>query len=239
LAILHLRVRADVQQDSTAAGAMSMTVAIVDDHRLISAALRVTLEGEGFSVLVPDLADRAELVATLLAAGASVVLLDLDLGSFGNGGDLLPDLVAAGVRVIVMSGTADDATAGRCLAAGAWGWVAKSAMFDRLLSAVVEASAGRPALPEAERERLVRAWRAESEAVTDALEPFEALTQREVAVLEMLRTGMTVERIASDSFVSEATVRTQVRAVLSKLGVHSQLEAVALANRSGWLPPAG
>lgn len=50
----------------------------------------------------------------------------------------------------------------------------------------------------------------------------------------MLRCGLAVERIAAESFVSGTTVRTQVRSILLKLGVNSQLEAVALAARAGW-----
>jgi DNA-binding NarL/FixJ family response regulator len=51
--------------------------------------------------------------------------------------------------------------------------------------------------------------------------------------------GRSVDRIAETSFVSSDTVRTQVRAILTKLGVNSQLEAVAMARRAGWFPGAG
>jgi two-component system, NarL family, nitrate/nitrite response regulator NarL len=216
------------------AAAQIASVAIIEDHHLVSTALRLTLESEGFVVLVPGLAERIELLESLRAAQPEVALLDLNLGSYGSGEALLPDLLSLGARVIVMSGTADDASAGRCLAAGAWGWVPKSAHFDRFLSAVRSAAAGQPALPVAERDRLLRAWRESREAKRHALKPFEQLTPREADVLEMLCLGLTVDRIALDSVVSEATVRTQVRSILSKLGVHSQLEAVAKANRSGW-----
>jgi two-component system nitrate/nitrite response regulator NarL len=218
------------------AGAGAVSVAIVDDHRLLSAALQVTLESNGFRVVVPELTQISELMQALAAARPSVVLLDLDLGALGSGEDLLPELVQSGPRVIVMSGTADDMTAGRCLAAGAWSFVTKSAEFEGLLGAVRDAAAGLPAAS-AERQRLLRAWREGRNAASETLKPFELLTQREAAVLAMLCSGLTVERIALDSFVSEATVRTQVRAILSKLNVHSQLEAVAKANRSGWKAP--
>jgi DNA-binding NarL/FixJ family response regulator len=220
-----------------APGADARSVAIVEDHRLISTALQVALKANGFNVVVPELTERRELIDALSLARPSVVLLDLNLGRFGSGEDLLAELVQSGARVIVMSGTADDMTAGRCLEAGAWGYVAKSAELDRFLSAVVEAAAGRPVLAASERERLLRAWREGREAAADTLRPFEQLTQREAAVFGMLCSGLTVERIALDSFVSEATVRSQVRAILSKLDVHSQLEAVAKASRAGWQAP--
>ena len=222
-----------------APAASTASVAILEDHHLVSTALRVTLESEGFVVIVPALTDRSELIDALRATRPEVALVDLNLGSFGSGEALLPDLLSLGARVIVMSGTADDATAGRCLAAGAWGWIPKTARFERFLSAVTSAAAGQPALPAGERERLLRAWRESREAKRFALEPFDLLTPRETEVLELLCAGLTVDRIALGSFVSEATVRTQVRSILSKLGVHSQLEAVAKANRSGWLRATG
>nr|WP_281374640.1 LuxR C-terminal-related transcriptional regulator [Nocardioides soli] len=63
------------------------------------------------------------------------------------------------------------------------------------------------------------------------------MTPREEAVLGELMQGRTVRDIASSSFVSEATVRTQVKAILSKLEVSSQLAAVGIANTAGWQPP--
>ena len=54
-------------------------------------------------------------------------------------------------------------------------------------------------------------------------------------MLHALASGQSAAQIAAAAYVSEATVRTQVRAVLTKLGVTSQLQAIALARRAGWL----
>ncbi len=70
---------------------------------------------------------------------------------------------------------------------------------------------------------------------SSVLAPFHCLTAREGQVLRALAEGVGVAAIAADWFVSEATVRSQVRGVLTKLGVTSQLEAVAAAHRCGWL----
>ena len=64
--------------------------------------------------------------------------------------------------------------------------------------------------------------------------PFESLSRREGEVLCLLMEGHSVAKIAESSFVSIGTVRTQVKAILRKLGVNSQAAAVALAYRSGW-----
>ena len=67
--------------------------------------------------------------------------------------------------------------------------------------------------------------------------PFRSLTKRESAVLNHLAEGASPEEIARVSFVSLNTVRTQIRAVLTKLGVNSVVAAVAAAYRTGWLSP--
>lgn len=211
-----------------------VSILILEDHQLLSASLAAALQADGYPVLAPDLSDRASLLDEIASRRPPVALLDLDLGSFGSGEEVLPYLVEAGSRVLIVSGNTDPAVIGRCVELGAWGWVPKSAPFDDLLGAILLAASGRPVLSESERDRLLRLWRERRLADEEALEPFRRLTTREAAVLELLQVGRSVERIAAESFVSEATVRTQVRAILSKLGVKSQLEAVAKASRAGW-----
>lgn len=213
-------------------------VALVEDHELFGAALGAALQAKGFEVVVPRLSGLDQAREEMVRCRPAVTLLDLDLGAVGNGEELLPALVAMGSRVIVVSGAADEPTMGRCIRAGAWGWVSKSSPLDRLVHVVGETAAGRSVLDARERDRLLRSWREQQAAQAEALAPFDRLSRREAEVLSMLQDGKSVERIAKDSYVSEATVRTQVRAVLVKLGVNSQLEAVAKATRVGWEPPA-
>ena len=66
--------------------------------------------------------------------------------------------------------------------------------------------------------------------------PFADLTPREASVLGGMLDGLSAEQIAERDFVSLATVRTQIQSVLRKLGVTSQLAAVAAARRAGWRP---
>jgi DNA-binding NarL/FixJ family response regulator len=90
------------------------------------------------------------------------------------------------------------------------------------------------AMPVAERDALLAALRERRAHDRDRLAPFESLTPREEAVLGELMDGSSAEQIAESSFVSTATVRSQIRAVLGKLSVHSQVAAVARAHRAGW-----
>jgi two-component system nitrate/nitrite response regulator NarL len=212
-------------------------IALVEDHELLAAALETALVAEGHQVVRPPLGSLGEVAALLAGDPPAVVLLDLDLGKAGNGTELIAPLSAAGSRVIVVSATDDEARVGQCLVLGATGWIPKTASFEELLSTVLSAAEGKPLLGEAERQRLGETWRRHCDETERTHERFSRLTRREAAVLAALMEGQTVERIAKASFVSEATVRSQVRAVLLKLGVNSQLEAVAAAGRAGWGPP--
>ena len=66
------------------------------------------------------------------------------------------------------------------------------------------------------------------------LQLFDILTEREQVVLAELMEGHCAEEIANAAFVSISTVRSQIKAILHKLGVNSQLAAVAMARRAGW-----
>ena len=68
----------------------------------------------------------------------------------------------------------------------------------------------------------------------EAYAPFDSLTAREAAVLADIMLGRPADVIASAHYVSLATVRSQIRAILRKLGVNTQLAAVAMAHRCGW-----
>lgn len=223
---------------STEAVGRGVRVVVLEDHRFPSASISAALHAEGFDVVVPDLAESVEVESQLRGAPPAVALLDLDLGAFGRGEEWLPLLVGLGTRVLIVSGETGEAVIGRSLLAGAWGWVPKSAPLEDLLATVRLAAAGQQVIDGSERDRLLGVWRQRQADEAGTLAPFARLSRREAQVLMMLRDGKSVERIAAESFVSEATVRTQVRAILTKLEVNSQLEAVAKAARAGWDPDA-
>ena len=91
----------------------------------------------------------------------------------------------------------------------------------------------------ATREAMLDELRIERAGLRQALSPFEQLTTRERSVLAALVQGYAAEEIAETQFVALTTVRSQIRAILRKLGVRSQLAAVAHANRVGWTPDPG
>ena len=219
------------------AGVALHSVLIVEDHHLLAQSLSFALMAEGLAVTVADLDSPAGILDAFAESGAGIVLLDLDLGgTVGDGLDLVAPLCARGARVLVVSGSTDRPRLASCLEQGAVGLLPKSTPYEGLVDAVLAVAAGRPVIPEQERHALLtelRTWRIRQR---DDMAPFTSLTARESQVLAALMDGQPCEAIAATWFVSEATVRTQIRGVLTKLGVSSQLAAVAQAQRVGWCP---
>ena len=210
------------------------TILVVAGHELVGSALALALRSRGFAadrVAVEDLAER--LTAPALPGG--LVLLDLGAGDGLDSARLVPACRRAGWRVLLLADPEGDARqetgVAAAVTAGAVGWVAKDAAFDVLVYRAVRAVQGRPLLADEDRRRL-RHLAGELRRETEAIERrWERLTPREREILQCLQSGMRPSAIATQSCVSIATVRTQIRSILAKLEVGSQLEAAALARR--------
>jgi DNA-binding NarL/FixJ family response regulator len=207
---------------------------IVDDDVIVREALAMALAGHGFDVVaLEDLAPEA-VVAAASEAAPQVVLLDYHLGS-GNGRDLIAPLVeATGATVLLLTSSDDPEVLGTSLEAGAAGTLQKRQALQDLLDSIVLAAAGHTVQRPQERDDLIAAAHARQDERERLLAPFEELSRREASVLDGLVEGLSAEQIAERDFVSLPTVRTQIQAVLRKLGVTSQLAAVAEARRAGW-----
>ena len=215
-----------------------VSVVIVEDHALLAETLVIALNAEGCRARVAELIDPAHLLQQVRTLRPGVVLLDLDLGVLGDGADLVQPLTELGARVLVVSGTTDRLRLAETVERGAVGFLSKTVPFEELLSTVLDVVAQRPVLSTAKRYELMAELRSARAARGKDLAPFKTLTSREQAVLAGLAQGRRAEIIAAAAFLSEATVRSQIRSVLAKLGVNSQLEAVALAWTVGWFSPA-
>lgn len=214
-----------------------VTVLIVEDHALLAQTLVIALTAEGCSALVADHFESSTLLEQVLELRPAVVLLDLDLGALGDGLELVKPLTELGARVLVVSGTTDRIRLAETVELGAIGFLSKQVPFEQLLSTVLDVAAQRPVLTTSRRYELMAELRTARAARSRDLGPFKTLTPKEGVVLAALIQGHRAEAIATAAVVSEATVRSQIRAVLAKLGVNSQIEAVALASKVGWVPP--
>lgn len=210
---------------------------LVEDHGLLAHSLAVGLRDAGWDVEVVDAAVVAELLPLLLSRAPAIVLLDLDLGQHGDATPLVAPLVAAGCRVVLLTGSDDAVAHARCVAAGAVGVLGKHIGFGDLLAAVERVRVTGGLLDAHQRAEHLARLRAHEQVLAQRLAPFATLTPREAEVLGALMRGRTVEQIAREAVVSVATVRSQVKAIRSKLGVSSQVAAIGRALEAGWVPP--
>lgn len=211
------------------------TVRIVDDHQLLATALAVALRRAGLDADVAAPALFPELLTTLTDAAPQIVLLDLDLGGYGDSTPLIAPLTRAGIRVVVVTGLEDRVRIAAALEQGAVGYRSKADGLDALVTTVLAAQTSDEPLDAPTRVRLLEELRRARAERADAVAPFTRLTDREQETLRGIARGRSVRDLADDWVVSEATVRTHVRSVLAKLEVRSQLAAVAMAIRTGWL----
>lgn len=210
-------------------------VVLADDQTLVREGLTLMLGlMEGIEVVgVAEDGDAA--VALALAEQPDVALLDLRMPRLDGVAatrwlrEQLPEL-----EVVVLTTYADDESVMSALQAGARGYLTKDASSDEIERAVRDAAAGRTSLDPAVQERLVELLTAgPASAVTSAEPPGGALTERETEVVVLMAQGLSNREIASQLFVTEATVKTHVNNLFAKLDVSDRASAVAWAFRAG------
>ena len=206
-------------------------VMLVDDHQMVAETLQAVLSRHGLDVTVSACASAEGILDEARTLQPTLVVLDLELGPVGHGFDLIRPLVALGADVLVVSGLTDR------LAPPAASKPALSASRER------PALRRRPGVHPAGGRRSRRSLRSPSgrrpspsstcqrRQEQARLAPFETLTARERDVLGMIVEGQQAAAIAKRSYVSLATVRTQIRSIFMKLGVNSQVAAVAMARQ--------
>ena len=209
-------------------------VLVVEDHALFAESVAIALRLEGYDVVRPSLRRDLDLVGLAAGIQPRVALVDLDLGEFGDGTELIRPLTAGGTDVVVVTASADRAQWGGSLHLGARTVLCKNAPLETMTSTVRRLFAGLPVLGRLARDELLDEWRRGREADDVLRNRFARLTPREREVLGALVDGHGVHDIAASDVVSEATVRTQIKSILAKLEVSSQLAAVGLAHRMGW-----
>ena len=207
---------------------------LVDDHRLLVETLQMSLVAAGFNVSVAPCGSFDEVLAEAAVVRPTLVVLDLDLQGAGYGYDLIGPLRELDAQVVVLTGTTDRVELARCLEAGALGVASKANGFGNVLDQVRRAALGEMVTPITERTQLLTDLSAHRRATEKRQAPFEALSVREREVLRLIADGLQAAAIAQLSFVSLATVRTQIRSILLKLDVTSQVAAVALARQNNW-----
>lgn len=218
---------------------MAASILLVDDHVVIARAMADSLAAVGYSPVeyVPiDSLDVESVLAIGRGLQPDVALVDLNLGAGRSGVPLIGPLVGLGIKVIAFTASDDPLDLARCLEAGAIAFLHKATAFDVLLSTLQRVVGGDELISATERQELLAVLRASRAAGDERLAKLATLTPREQDVLKALMAGRTAGQIAEQSYVSIKTVRTHIEAIHRKLGVRSQLAAVAFATEMGWRP---
>jgi DNA-binding NarL/FixJ family response regulator len=212
-------------------------VLLADDQDLVRAGFRLILESEPGIEVVGEAVDGAQAVAATLALTPDVVCMDVQMP--GTDGLIATrDIVASGVNthVLVLTTFDSDDYLFQALAAGASGFLLKTAPPEMLVDAVKVLAQGDALLaPEVTRRVIERFMATSPPPRTDA--DIADLTLRERDVLALLARGWSNAEIAAHLHVGEATVKTHVSHVLVKLGVRDRIRLVVWAYEHGVVVP--
>ena len=212
---------------------------IADDHELMRGGLRAMLGAQEDMEVVGEASDGGEAVEQALALRPDVVIMDIRMPRV-DGIEAARRLAAhgPGPRVLVLTTFDLDEYVWEALRAGAAGFMLKDAPPRQLAEAVRTVATGETLLAPAITKRLVERYvRVPPPGSAAGLERLSDLTDREREVLELIARGLSNAEIAARLFLSEATVKTHVTRILSKLDLRDRVQAVVLAYETGLVEP--
>ncbi|MGH3210887.1 MAG: response regulator [Trebonia sp.] len=243
-----------------------LTVVIADDQALVRGGFRLILKAAGINV-VADAADGAQAVAAVLAHRPDVVLMDVRMPVMDGieaTKRILAEVAAsdaaaadaAPTRIIILTTFDLDEYVYAALAAGASGFLLKDVTPEHLVAAVQLVRTGDALLAPSITRRLVERFAGAPDAAHGkparsgrpagqaagrhgaASCDTSQLTPREMEVLGLVARGLSNAEIASELVLSEATVKTHVARILTKLSLRDRVQAVVLAYETGLVSPA-
>jgi len=201
-----------------------LTVVVVDDHESVRAGIKIALSRAGH-VCVGEASSISEARAQIAHSNPQVVLIDLSLPD-GNGLEIVKWVRKISDRtgiVVLTLNSAEDYLL-TVMKAGASAFVEKSAPLAELISAI-EHSYIAPLSFNAKG--ISRVMKKEHEA--------NALTIREIQVLEKLSEGLSAADIGTQLFITQATVKTHLASIYRKLGTKNRIQAIIAAKKIGLL----
>lgn len=215
-----------------------ITISMIEDHQILVDSLSLMLRYE------PDIeflgsADSLEAGRSLIAnTTPDVLLLDVGLPD-GSGLDLIPEVKQASpdTNIVVLTSLKDETTLMRVVDSGISGFVSKDSQLSDLLITIRKAAEGEIVMPTSLLVGLLMRMPRDKGAAYQDDRGWERLTTREQEVLERLAAGKTGDEIAEELHIAPLTVRTHIRNLMAKMGVHSRLEAVTFGMKNGLINP--
>jgi DNA-binding NarL/FixJ family response regulator len=214
---------------------LPIQVLIVEDHPVVAEGLKALLEDYADLAVIGTAASVADTIPALGAACPDVAVVDFHLPD-GTGADAAERIRAHchTTAIVFLTADAGDERLLEAIEAGASSYLLKSVSGAAIVEAIRASAAGETLIPAgtiatalAERRKIARERARRAELLA-------SLTPREKEILTLMIDGTDNRTIAERLHISYATVRTHVRSILGKLHAHSQLDAVAKAQQSGF-----
>jgi DNA-binding NarL/FixJ family response regulator len=205
---------------------MTLRVLIAEDHKLVSQGLEVMLSMAEDLELVGVVDGGDEAVARAKTENVDIVLMDVNLGRSMSGIEATRQIKeeTPDTKVLVLTMFTDPGTVAEAVKAGADGYLSKGSSREAVLQAIRDVAEGRAVLDPNVTEGIF--------GRISGKDP-QALSDRELTVLQELSHGKSTREVAEHIHVSEETVKTYLKQIFRKLGVHDRTEAVAEAFRRG------
>jgi DNA-binding NarL/FixJ family response regulator len=224
-------------------GNAPINVLLADDQPLLRMGFRLILEGEEDLRIVGEASDGADAVRQVRELNPDVVLMDVRMPVL-DGIEATRAITAAGscARIIILTTFDVDEYAFAGLQAGASAFLLKDVAPSELISAVRVVASGDAVVAPRVTQRLLETYvrgAARPAPAAPASDPLLAdLTPRETEMLEAMAEGLSNAEIAHRYYLSEATVKTHVRRILTKLHLRDRVQAVVYAYETGLVVPS-
>ena len=216
---------------------MTIRVLVADDQALVRSGFRMIIDERADIELVGEAEDGAQAIRLAGELDPDVILMDVRMPGL-DGVEATRRLVDGGTRarILVLTTFDLDEYVYAAVRAGASGFLLKDVQPTELVDAIRVVAAGNSLFGPAATQRLVERFAQPQQA--SASETLDVLTDREREILRLLAEGNSNAELAAKLYLSEATVKTHVSAVLRKLGVRDRVQAVIAAYDAGLVRPA-
>ncbi len=209
-------------------------IIIIDNHRVLVDTLELVLKWESGYELIGAASDLKSARQLLKNYSPDILLLEAHLPD-EDGLELIPYIqeTSPATKIIILTSIIDDALVMRAVDQNVHGILTKGCSLEDLLSAIRAATNGELAISSRLLVDVIQRQATSSKLMRKKENIWEKLTDREMDVLNCLALGKSGSCIANELHIAPLTVRTHIRNLMAKLGVHTRLEAVSFALTQG------